>query len=83
MSFDKDTYRTPRYVFNWLNKRFDFQVDGCANAENALLISWVGQGSPLGSDFLDTKTPYPYKNMRFYVNPPYSNPLPFVKAATE
>lgn len=83
MSFDKDTYCTPRYVFNWLDKRFDFQIDGCANEKNALTTYWVGVGSSLGDDFLETKTPYPYKNMHFYVNPPYSNPLPFVQAAAE
>lgn len=81
--FDKDTYRTPRYVFNWLNKRFEFHIDGCANAKNALLDAYVGKDSAWGEDFLDTKTSYLYDNMRFFVNPPYSNPLPFVKAATE
>lgn len=26
--FDKDTWRTPKYVFNWLDARFKFGVDG-------------------------------------------------------
>lgn len=81
--FDKDTWQTPKYVFNWLNKRFDFDVDGCANESNALCLGWIGKGSPLGSDFLETKTPYPYHNLRFYVNPPYSDVTPFLKAAKE
>ena len=63
--------------------RFAFHVDGCANEKNALCLSWIGEGSPLGSDFLDTKTPYPYSHMRFYVNPPYSDVTPFLKAAKE
>lgn len=81
--FDKDTWQTPKYVFNWLNKRFDFEVDGCANEHNSLCLSWIGENSPLGSDFLDTKTPYPYKHLHFYVNPPYSDVTPFLKAANE
>lgn len=81
--FDKDTWQTPKYFFNWLNKRFDFDIDGCANESNALCANWVGKGSPLGSDFLETKTPYPYSNLRFYVNPPYSDVTPFLKAAKE
>lgn len=81
--FDRNTWQTPKYVFNWLDKRFGFDIDGCANEKNALCSSWVGEGSPLGSDFLDTKTPYPYRNLRFYVNPPYSDVGPFLKAAKE
>ena len=81
--FDRNTWQTPEYFFNWLNKRFDFDIDGCANESNALCVNWVGKGSPLGSDFLETKTPYPYHNLRFYVNPPYSDVTPFLKAAKE
>lgn len=81
--FDRDAWQTPKYFFNWLNKRFDFDIDGCANESNALCSSWVGKGSSLGSDFLETKTPYPYRNLRFYVNPPYSDVTPFLKAAKE
>ena len=81
--FDRDTWQTPKYFFNWLNKRFDFDIDGCADESNALCLNWVGKGSPLGSDFLETKTPYPYRNLRFYVNPPYSDVTPFLKAAKE
>lgn len=54
--FDRNTWQTPEYFFNWLNKRFDFDIDGCANESNALCANWVGKGSPLGSDFLETKT---------------------------
>ena len=81
--FDRNTWQTPKYFFNWLNKRFDFDIDGCADESNALCLNWVGKGSPLGSDFLETKTPYPYRNLRFYVNPPYSDVTPFLKAAKE
>ena len=81
--FYRDDWQTPKYFFNWLNKRFDFDIDGCAYESSALCSNWIGKGSPLGSDFLETKTPYPYRNMRFYVNPPYSDVTPFLKAAKE
>ena len=79
--FDRNTWQTPKYFFNWLNKRFDFDIDGCADESNALCLNWVGKGSPLGSDLLETKTPYPYRNLRFYVNPPYSDVTPFLQQA--
>lgn len=34
--FNKDCYRTPRYVFNALNRKYRFDVDACASADNAL-----------------------------------------------
>lgn len=54
--FSKDHYRTPKYVFKWLNKRFDFHIDGCASENNALCSAWVGEGSPLGNNFLHPVT---------------------------
>mgnify|MGYP002717256714 FL=1 len=39
--FDKDTWQTPKYFFYWLNKRFDFDVDGCASSENALCKEYI------------------------------------------
>nr|DAM11675.1 MAG TPA: DNA N-6-adenine-methyltransferase [Caudoviricetes sp.] len=49
--FDKDTWQTPKYFFNWLNKRFDFDIDGCANGDNALVKLYFGEGG-LADDFL-------------------------------
>lgn len=90
MSFDKDTYRTPRYVFNWLEQRFAyFHLDGCATAQNTLCHHWIGQGSDIATDFLaddlDDHLIYAIAQeaslLRIFVNPPYSNPMPFVKRA--
>ncbi|OBX09587.1 adenine methyltransferase [Gallibacterium salpingitidis] len=89
MSFDKDCYRTPKYVFNWLNKLFKFDLDGCASKENALCKHYCTNEEgccfltfdPNGYD-----TPeygYTFKPTSIFVNPPYSNPLPFVKRAAE
>lgn len=83
--FDKDTYQTPKYLFNWLNKRFNFNLDGCANSRNALCYHYIGEGAKC-TDFL-TFNPREHENRwsrpRIFVNPPYSKPLPFVQRAAE
>lgn len=76
MSFDKDTYRTPSYVFNWLNKRFKFDIDGCASAENALCELYITQEDDFTNPYFSIKYP-----ASIWVNPPYSNPMPFVQSA--
>ena len=92
MSFDKDTYRTPRYVFKWLERLFVwFHLDGCANEHNALCSRWIGKGSPVAEDFLADdlldrlidEVVEQADLLRIFVNPPYSNPLPFVQRAAE
>lgn len=59
--FDKNTWRTPRYFFNWLFYRFSwFHVDGCADEHNSLCHHWIGSCSEdyegdkvcIASDFL-------------------------------
>lgn len=34
--FDRDSWQTPKYVFNWLDKRFNFDLDGAADETNKL-----------------------------------------------
>ncbi|MCR1838515.1 phage N-6-adenine-methyltransferase [Pasteurella caecimuris] len=82
--FNKDHYRTPKYVFNWLNRRFHFDVDGCASKENALCAEYIDSNF----DFLTCsmrgfQNSCEKENLRIFVNPPYSDPLPFVKRAAE
>lgn len=42
--FDKDSWQTPDYVFRWLDKRFHFNLDGCATDENYLDIGSIEFG---------------------------------------
>lgn len=90
MSFDKDTWQTPKYLFNYLRDRFGyFHLDGCANSKNTLAFSYIGEGGVI-DDFLDENIceklldfvadtcEYP---LRIYVNPPYSNVRPFLEQA--
>ncbi|MDH3003479.1 adenine methyltransferase [Pasteurella multocida] len=89
MQFNKDHYRTPKYVFNWLDRRFYFLIDGCASEHNALCSTYIGDGiNAAAPDFL-TFEPLEQvietaeATLRIFVNPPYSNPLPFVQRAAE
>ena len=87
MEFDKDCYRTPKYVFNWLNSRFKFDIDGCATEENNLSYHYIGKDGIvedfLTFDPLDLIAELEFSNFTIFVNPPYSNPLPFVKRVAE
>lgn len=52
--FDKDTWRTPKYVFDWLLQRFNwFDIDGCATYENALTYRYIGKPAPEDYEYPD------------------------------
>ncbi|OOF56163.1 phage N-6-adenine-methyltransferase [Rodentibacter genomosp. 2] len=83
--FNKDYYRTPKYFFNWLNLRFKFEVDGCASQENSLAEDYFGPGG-IDEDFLNFDLEAfkaVFEETSIFVNPPYSDPMPFVKRAAE
>ncbi len=83
--FDKDTWRTPKYVFNWLGlKHGAFDIDGCAIGENALCKEYIDSDF----DFLTCsmrgfQNCCEKENLKIYVNPPYSNVTPFLIRAKE
>ncbi|VEH66674.1 phage N-6-adenine-methyltransferase [Rodentibacter pneumotropicus] len=68
-----------------------FHLDGCANEKNALRPLWIGSGSKICEDFLSDdllerlldEVVEQADMLRLFVNPPYSDPLPFVKRAAE
>ncbi|MBV7389044.1 adenine methyltransferase, partial [Pasteurellaceae bacterium TAE3-ERU1] len=82
--FDKNTYRTPRYLVNWIARRFGgVWVDGCANEHNAVFDVFIGEGSAwpdfLDFDEMEIELAHGALDIAFFVNPPYSNPKPFVE----
>lgn len=83
--FDKNTWQTPKYVFNWLEiKHGAFDVDGCASSENALCKEYIDSDF----DFLTCsmrgfQNCCEKENLKIYVNPPYSNVKPFLIRAKE
>ncbi|OBW93000.1 DNA N-6-adenine-methyltransferase [Gallibacterium salpingitidis] len=90
MSFDKDTWQTPKYLFKWIENRFGWiHLDGCANKDNALTANWIGKLGVI-EDFLvediceqllNVVCDYCDAPLRIFVNPPYSNVTPFLKQA--
>ena len=83
--FDKDTWQTPKYVFNWLDARFKFGVDGCANESNALTPDYIGDKG-IHHDFLNVSAKFLMDAVccnSVYVNPPYSDVTPFIVKAKE
>jgi phage N-6-adenine-methyltransferase len=83
--FDKDTWRTPQYVFNWLDARFLLDVDGCADESNALTPNYIGEKG-VYHDFLSVNAKFLKDDVcctSVYVNPPYSDVTPFIIKAKE
>ena len=49
--FDRNTWQTPEYLFDWLKQRFFwFDLDGCATAKNALTSRYIGEPGSVADD---------------------------------
>ena len=58
--FDKNTWQTPQYIFNWLQSKFGwFDLDGCANYKNALCYRYIGEPAPDGYWDSEDESPFP------------------------
>lgn len=77
----KDLWQTPKPVFRGMDREFEFVADVAANKANALIPRYI-------TEEMDTLH-YPWGAVAMpgeyvWMNPPYSNPGPFVdKAALE
>jgi len=85
---DSDCWATPNEVFAELDARYGpFHLDAAANKHNHKCPIWLGPGSPVGvTDALAKDWDARYVGtglLRAFMNPPYSNPTPFVKKAWE
>lgn len=68
-----DEWQTPQWLFDELNAEFDFTIDLCASREN--------RKCPLHlEDYLNTDV-IALRNQSSFMNPPYSNPKPFIEKA--
>lgn len=79
---NSDEWCTPPELFKELDEVFNFFWDACCTKNNCLV---KGQGIEVGYDYLQedsSKYDYPGEGSIF-INPPYSNPLPFIKKAWE
>jgi phage N-6-adenine-methyltransferase len=82
-----DLWRTPPEVFNALDREFEFVADMAASEENALCSEFFDEEyDSLLFDwayhFLVTKTGNAC-NKYVWLNPPYSDPMPWIKKAAE
>ncbi len=69
---DSDEWETPQRLFDELNEEFHFDGDCCANDKNSKCYSY-------SNDFLSTENDI--GDQTLFMNPPYSNPGPFIKKA--
>ncbi len=77
MDKESDQWETPQALFDELSKEFNFYIDLCANADNCKLWRFA-------DDYLNTQFTEVNKGvMSAFMNPPYSNPLPFITKAWE
>lgn len=65
-----DEIETPPWLFHYLNRIFRFDVDICATPDNTRLGRWY-----------DDALAQPWGHRVGWMNPPYSNPGPFVSRA--
>lgn len=75
---ESDLWETPQWLFDELNEEFSFDIDLCANKDNHKCNIYF-------DDYLvkDMSTDNLSGFNRAFMNPPYSNPLPFIKKAYE
>lgn len=77
-SSKKDDWCTPPGFFAELNRQYNFTLDLCARADNALLPRYcedVKSGMLVDTEYSDT-IPIDWRNEVFFCNPPYGRALP-------
>lgn len=85
MNKPSDSWRTPDELYNQLNDEFHFDIDLCATAENSK-CAWYGKDFLTG-EYVNKDTGGVRENIQqftnAFMNPPYSNPKPFIEKAWE
>ena len=81
LEFDKDAYETPQFLFNWLDSRFKFDIDGCASSENAKCDIYFTDSEVNFLNFDLKQFEQKHGPARFFVNPPYSDVGPYLQRA--
>ena len=71
----KDTWQTPRALFDALDQEFDFDVDVCASRENALCNDYFTES------FSALDHEWEYSSFCYFMNPPYSQTELFLNRA--
>lgn len=81
-----DLWRTPPEVFKSLDREFDFVADmACTNENKLCYFGFTEDDNSLGFEWY-TKVcalGFSHRNLYVWCNPPYSDPMPWVKKALE
>lgn len=72
-SFDKDSLQTPRYIFDWLDSIYNFDLDLCASDNHHFCDRYFTKDNPARAEAWKTA----------FCNPPYSNIDPFLDIAIQ
>lgn len=75
-----DEWQTPQKLFDELNEEFNFDIDLCATAENSKCPNYCRDY--LTYDLSELKR-VDDNTISAFMNPPYSNPKPFIEKAWE
>lgn len=71
----RDLWQTPKFVFDYYDRRFDFNCDAACSDENRLVNdNWLTEKDDSLSEFTDW-------DFRNWCNPPYSDIMPWVEKA--
>ena len=74
-----DLWRTPPEVIHWITKEFgEIKIDLCASKQNAITEFYLDERDDFLQDSWLKTMMIDFGDLAF-CNPPYSNPLPFVK----
>jgi len=80
MTKKTDLWRTPPQIIEYVKNRFgEIQRDLCASSDDAVCSFYYD----VEDDFLKQRVKSFEMGSTGFLNPPYSNPLPFVKKAIE
>ncbi len=70
---ESDLWETPADLFDQLDKEFQFKIDLCASSGNNKVPMYA-------KDFFALEA-REFRGCTGFMNPPYSNPLPYIKKA--
>lgn len=77
-----DDWETPQWLFDELNQEFDFRIDLCSSWDNAKCGWRVEDYLDGDSTIIGVTNAESYDGTKAaFMNPPYSNPLPFIQKA--
>ena len=75
-SFDKDSLQTPRYIFDWLNSKYNFDVDLCASDDHHFCDKYYTKENSCLNQIWEP-------GGVGFCNPPYSDIDPFIDLAIQ